>query len=529
MIAIPTEELLLDLRAMHREWKRNGETFGSSRVPAAPATSSAPIVQVVEVTSTTADSYGYPARIQSFDGSTWSDVYSEVRAVRAGGGVLALGFYVGRLIRIDSGYHIYAVGVGTSHELRGLTFTSDTDSTADTDPGNGLFKWNNATQSIATVLYVDNQTADGKSVSTLFAKLGPTGYLYLQQADDSEKWQLWKWIKTPENGTGYYKFTVTSQSYGGAIADNKLVYLDFACGAELTGPKFVSDTSSTSDTDPGNGKFKWNNATQSSATQIYVDNQTVDSIAINTAWSSLGSDGYIYIQQCDNHNNWQLWKWSGVPVDRTGYYRFEVTSQSYGGAIDNDRVCFFDIDSEGGLRARKNSTGSTYGPRSRFNFIEGNGVTLTLADDSVNNEIDLTIATGLSGARVYNSGGFLGLTTTTALTFDSESFDTDGYHSTVSNTSRLTVPADGRYLIGCEIGIDDSTSANYDVGIILNGTTTITHWQQQPLTGIDHCTLCTPWSATANDYFEVVITNPTSANIAYIDKCEPVFWIVRLS
>jgi hypothetical protein len=43
--------------------------------------------------------------------------------------------------------------------------------------------------------------------------------------------------------------------------------------------------------------------------------------------------------------------------------------------------------------------------------------------------------------------------TTTSITFDSEVFDTDGFHSTSSNTDRLTVPAGkgGKYLINAQI------------------------------------------------------------------------------
>lgn len=39
--------------------------------------------------------------------------------------------------------------------------------------------------------------------------------------------------------------------------------------------------------------------------------------------------------------------------------------------------------------------------------------------------------------------------TQTIITFDSEEFDTDGFHSTVTNTGRITIPAgkDGKYLI----------------------------------------------------------------------------------
>lgn len=109
-----------------------------------------------------------------------------------------------------------------------LAFTSDTSSQADSDPGNGLFRWNNATQASATVLYLDNLTLDGVTISTFWASLGPTGFIHLIQADDSTKWQLWKWTATPVNGTGYYKFTVTLQAASaGAIATAKTVYALF--------------------------------------------------------------------------------------------------------------------------------------------------------------------------------------------------------------------------------------------------------------------------------------------------------------
>lgn len=51
-----------------------------------------------------------------------------------------------------------------------------------------------------------------------------------------------------------------------------------------------------------------------------------------------------------------------------------------------------------GIRARKNSGTTTY-ERTRINLIEGSNVTLTVADDAADDEIDITIAaTGSSGA-----------------------------------------------------------------------------------------------------------------------------------
>jgi hypothetical protein len=109
-----------------------------------------------------------------------------------------------------------------------VVFTSDTGSTADSDPGAGLFKWNHATQASATALYVDNETAAAVSMTTFFASLPPDGYIHLVQDDDGTKWQLWKWSGLPTAGAGYYKFTgLTLMANGGSIADAKSTSVSF--------------------------------------------------------------------------------------------------------------------------------------------------------------------------------------------------------------------------------------------------------------------------------------------------------------
>src|SRR4030095_3728188 len=69
-----------------------------------------------------------------------------------------------------------------------------------------------------------------------------------------------------------------------------------------------------------------------------------------------------------------------------------------------------------------------------------------------------TPASGGSGAVAGFAGAFVSRTTAptvpdnahAAVAFDSETYDTDGFHSTSTNTTRLTVPAglDGYYLVG---------------------------------------------------------------------------------
>ena len=135
---------------------------------------------------------------------------------------------------IDSSFGTAAIvrsSTASPTELKGLIFTSDTDSTSDSDPGAGLFKWNNATQGSATQLYFDNSTVDGISAATFFASLSAGGFLYLQQGDDSTIWQLWKYTAIAD-GTGYFKFTVVLQAKSAAnFADAKTVYTNFGAGS----------------------------------------------------------------------------------------------------------------------------------------------------------------------------------------------------------------------------------------------------------------------------------------------------------
>lgn len=64
-----------------------------------------------------------------------------------------------------------------------------------------------------------------------------------------------------------------------------------------------------------------------------------------------------------------------------------------------------------GLAVRKNTGGADVGTRRRLNFIEGANITLTIADDSGNDEINITIETSTSGWT--DSGTVVHTTTST--------------------------------------------------------------------------------------------------------------------
>lgn len=86
------------------------------------------------------------------------------------------------------------------------------------------------------------------------------------------------------------------------------------------------------------------------------------------------------------------------------------------------------------------------------------------------------IVPAFHGCKVYHS--------TTASTtsgvdmqppFDSEEFDTDSYHDTVTNNTRITIPTGlgGYYELGCFISFQGNATNNRHARFRLNGTTIV--------------------------------------------------------
>ena len=89
-----------------------------------------------------------------------------------------------------------------------------------------------------------------------------------------------------------------------------------------------------------------------------------------------------------------------------------------------------------------------------ISLIEDPQIQIAISNDGVYDASDATFTMTSVGCRVYNSAlQIIANNTETALTFDSERYDTDAFHSTSSNTNRITIPTGlgGRYLVGAGI------------------------------------------------------------------------------
>ena len=107
---------------------------------------------------------------------------------------------------------------------------------------------------------------------------------------------------------------------------------------------------------------------------------------------------------------------------------------------------------------------------------------------------DSTAATGLawaaasstptfSGCRLFRSTNLsISNDTDTAVTWDSEVYDTDAYHSTSTNTSRVTIPAGkaGKYLITITANFAANSTGTRFARATINGTSTFLIADQAP-------------------------------------------------
>ena len=123
-----------------------------------------------------------------------------------------------------------------------------------------------------------------------------------------------------------------------------------------------------------------------------------------------------------------------------------------------------------------------------------NGQVLTADSSAATGLAWATPATGTSysGVRCTKSSDqSIALVTWTALTIDTETFDVGGYHSTSSNTSRITVPSGkaGYYLVNARWSWDNASTAGYRFGRIMKNGSQYNYMAEDPTSNLYRVTL----------------------------------------
>lgn len=135
---------------------------------------------------------------------------------------------------------------------------------------------------------------------------------------------------------------------GWANSDDELFFFpsnEFEATGSPSGVLFEFD-SDTTDSDPGVGKLKLNNANPSLATVLYIDDLTYDSASAE-GWIGTFDDsdstvkGYLTIVKAyaNTYASMQIFAVTGANVDGTGYWKIQVSSiMSVSGIVDGDLV-----------------------------------------------------------------------------------------------------------------------------------------------------------------------------------------------
>jgi hypothetical protein len=119
-----------------------------------------------------------------------------------------------------------------------------------------------------------------------------------------------------------------------------------ASGGSSTAWRYRAKTNATSGY-PTNGHLLWNNATQTSATEILVSHLDDEGTDIELLLSFFAQGQKIFIQNRDDSSQNQVWEITGTPTvtganTSTAYYTFPVTLvSSAGGAFTNNHSILF--------------------------------------------------------------------------------------------------------------------------------------------------------------------------------------------
>jgi hypothetical protein len=136
-------------------------------------------------------------------------------------------------------------------------------------------------------------------------------------------------------------------------------------------------------------------------------------------------------------------------------------------------------------------------------------------------------------ARVFhNTTQSITTATLTALAFNSERFDTDTIHDTVTNNSRLTCKTAGKYQITGNIEWAASPTTNAQIDIFLNASTQIARSVFALTVSADFrvMNVTTLYDLAVNDFVELRVFQQSggSININSSGNYSPEFMMVRV-
>ncbi len=233
---------------------------------------------------------------------------------------------------------------GTASEVTGPTGPRNgvdyvfSTTTTDADPGSGIFRYNNATLASVTFIYIDNVDNLGNTQTTWYDLWDDStdtvkGFITIQGTTGSVVNQF-RITGNVTVASGYYKIPVAFVSGAALPTNNASNIISFtrtgnvgangAAGAngDRGGFRFAWSNSIVNG-DPGNGVLRYNNATMSNVTQIYIDNLDALGVSLTGWYESWGiptsqNKGYLAIIGNTGVNLTNVFMVTGAPQNQSG-------------------------------------------------------------------------------------------------------------------------------------------------------------------------------------------------------------------
>lgn len=215
-------------------------------------------------------------------------------------------------------------------------------STTDSDPGNGVFRYNNSTIASVTNIFINNLDNDGNTQTNWYNLWDDStdsikGFITIQSLSPlGSVTNIFRITGNVTVATGYYKVPVAYVS-GSTPSSQSVNVIEFsrtgnigASGAnglngtngDRGGSRFTW-SNNTNNTDPGNGFIRYNNSIISNVTQIYIDN--LDSYGASlTGWydywgiPTSQNKGYLVVTGNTGINLTNVFLVTGIPQNQSG-------------------------------------------------------------------------------------------------------------------------------------------------------------------------------------------------------------------
>lgn len=265
---------------------------------------------------------------------------------------LAVSYVTGNGAIVDNDdvrFEFYRTGNDGFESGTRLTYST---TTTDSDPGSGIFRFNNSTFASITFIYIDNSDANGNTITALLdlfddsTTTAARGIVRLQKTGDPSVYRDFMVTGAVVDGTGYRKIPVTPIVSSGTWTNADPFTLTFFrtgnAGADgyQAGYRYTY-SSTTTDSDPGAGTMRLNNATASSATFAYFDNTDLSGGTVTTWLDGLDDStqsnhkGYLRIQKASDPTIYVEYVVTGAIVDGTGYRKVPISNIASNGVLAN--------------------------------------------------------------------------------------------------------------------------------------------------------------------------------------------------